>query len=291
MEHLTVETLIIQNLISNDTFVRQSIPFFKEAYFEESHNALIFKIINNYYQQKNSLPQLNIALIELNDLTAPLADKQIAEEQLKNLYTHQQKINDLDWLLNQSEQWCKERSMYLNILTAISIYDGSEKKLTPHCIPDLMKEALAISFNQNIGLDWQDDSEKRFERYETQEDKIPFGLDIFNDITHGGLTTKSLSVMLGGVHVGKTMSLIHLAADYARQGYDVLYFSLEMSEDAILNRIDANMLKVPMNNIVSLGKDKFMNRMNYLKQKGYRKDKSYSVSNRISTCGTFQSSY
>lgn len=272
-DNITVSSLVLQNCITNFDFARQSVPYIQPEYFESRIEQAIFNCLSDYFCKNGILPNRNILLVEINE------DNQLGESELIEA---KDKIKDIcetepeqdnKWLLEQAETWCQERSMYLSIIKAISIYDGSNKELNPHIIPEMMREALAVSFKTHIGSDWVDDAEGRFDRYIEKDNKIPFDLETLNDITLGGVTKKTLSIILAGVHVGKTLSLCHLAAGYARLGYNVLYLSMEMGEDEILQRIDANMMKTPMPMLESLGKQSFMKRIHYLRSKNYGKIK------------------
>lgn len=273
MTDVTVSSLILDNLAINFDFTRQSLPYIDPEYFESRVDQAIFNCLGDYFTGSGALPNKNVLLVEINDSSIlTQAEIEEAKERIHEMYQSEPEP-DNKWLLSQAETWCQERAMYLSIVKAIGIYDGSNKELNPHAIPEMMKQALAVSFKTNIGSDWVDDAEERFERYQKKENKIRFDLDTLNDITLGGITKKTFSVILAGVHVGKTMSLCHLTAGYARLGYNVVYFSMEMDEDAILQRIDANMLKTSMHKIEELGKDPFMRRIDYLRAKNYGKIK------------------
>lgn len=227
-------------------------------------------------------------LVEVKeDEHAPQKDLPEIVKTIHNIYALEP-LSDEKWLLESSEKWCQNREMYLTIVKAIAIYDGTEKKILPNAIPDLMRDALAVSFKTEIGVDWLDDAENRFDRYEVPENKIPFDLETLNDITLGGVTRKTLSIILAGVHVGKTLTLVHLAAGYARLGYNVLYISMEMDENEIMHRIDANMIKTPMHLIRGMGKAKFMKRIDHIKSKGYGRIKVEQFPTSMGHSGHFQ---
>ena len=273
MEDISLEDVVLQNLITNDTFLRKAIPYIKEEYFSEHINRCIFRALNTYFLKNNQTPNQAILAIETKE-DSKVSHKEIDSvlKTITNLYQSEM-IGDTEWLLQSAEKWCQDREMYLSIVKAIAIYDGTDKTLLPSSIPDMMKTALSVSFDANIGIDWEDDSEARYDRYEIPQNKIPFDIETLNDITLGGITRKTLSLILAGVHVGKTLSLVHLAAGYARLGYQVLYISMEMDENEILHRIDANMIKTPMHLIREMGKSKFIKRIDLIKSKGYGKIK------------------
>ena len=269
MEDISIEDVILQNLITNDEFLRKAIPYIKEEYFANHINRCIFRALDTYFQKKNEIPNQAILAIETKE-DSKVSHKDI-DSVLKTIGTiyRSDKMQDDHWLATSAEKWCQDREMYLSIVKAIAIYDGSDKTTMSSAIPDMMRDALAVSFNTRIGLDWLNDSEERYDHYEMPLNKIPFDLDTLNDVTLGGVTRKSLSLILAGVHVGKTLTLVHLAAGYARMGYQVLYLSMEMGENEILQRIDANMLKTPMHLIREMGKPKFTTRMDGIKTKSY----------------------
>lgn len=290
MSNVTLPEIILQNLIKNEEFTRQCLPYIKKEYFETRIEQEIFEVIEAYFNKSNELPNKNILLIEINEAKG-LNDSSIIEAKEKINELLQYEIEkDIKWLKDKAEQWCKERAIWLAIEKSINIYDGTNKELHPHIIPDLVKEALSVSFNTDIGIDWEDDAEERFNNYQNNDsqNKIAFDLQTLNDITFGGVKRKTLSLILGGVHVGKTLTLVHLASDYVRLGYNVLYITLEMDEIEILHRIDANLLKTSMNEIKNLGKEVFMSRVQYLKSKNYGRIKVVQYPTGLSHCGHFK---
>lgn len=269
MEHVQIPDLILINSVNNEVFTRECVPFIKPEYFEEQCDQEIFRVVAEYFHKTSKLINRNILAIELNESQVLNGDQLTqTKEKAKSLFDYNPE-EDNTWLRDQSEQWCQNRAVYLSIIKAISIYDGTEKKISPHAIPGLLSDALGVSFRTHIGDDWNEDAEARFERYSNQETKIEFDLDTLNDITFGGIKRKTLNMILGGVHVGKTFSLVHLAAGYVRLGYNVFYASLEMDEDDIMIRVDANMLKTPIYSIKELGKEVFVDKIHNLKSKSY----------------------
>lgn len=271
-DSLNINLLILQNLVKNEQFARQTLPFIKEEYYEDKIELTLFKKIREYIITSNRLPQKEVMAIEIDSYKTSFEESEMLSAMVNTIY-NAAPVEDHQWLLSKTEEFCKNRSLYLAITDAISIYDGTNKTLTPLAVPDIIKEALSISFNSHIGEDWTDDAESRYERYVSEHSKLAFDIDVLNDITKGGCGRKTLNMFLGGVHVGKTMSLIHLAAGYSRKGYNVIYFTLEMDEDEIFKRIDANMLKVPISLVDEMGKDNYIRRVNDIKKKGYGKIK------------------
>lgn len=208
----SIEDIVLENLILNEDFTRQSIPFIKDEYFSDNINRCIFRTLNDYFRKNSRVPHKSILLIETKE-DSQLSYKESTEVSniISKLYSADPQ-KDLNWLLESAEKWCQDRDMYLSIVKSLSIYDGSDKTMLPSVIPDLMKSSLAVSFKTEIGIDWIIDAEDRYDRYSIPQNKIPFDLEILNDITLGGVTRKTLSMILAGVHVGKTLSLVHLAA-------------------------------------------------------------------------------
>jgi replicative DNA helicase len=289
MTDLSFEELVLKSLVTNEEVIRLAIPHIKSDYFTDRATKAIFEAIDEYFRTRNILPHKNILLTEVVE-SDHVNDSNLEQtkEVIAKMYDDEKFIQDNKWVLSQIEKWCSERAMYLAIIKSIAVYDGSDKSLSAHAIPELMKEALSVTFQTHIGSDWSDDAEERFNRYDCPENKIPFDLETLNEITFGGVTRKTLSIILAGVHVGKTMSLIHLASGYARLGYNVLYLTLEMGEDEIMQRVDANMLKVSMHKIKLLGKDAFMNRMNFLRQKSYGRIKVVQYPTSMAHVGHFK---
>lgn len=265
---VSTERLILGGLVLSDDFVRQTVPFLQPEYFQDKAEQAVFETIKKYLHEYNTLPKKTALAIDVKNRDG-LNDKETdyALEVVEDIYTLN--VTDLDqkWLVKQAEEFCQSKAIYLAIMKAIAIYDGSEKVLTPHAIPDMIKDAVGITFNSHIGMDLFDDAESRYDYYTKPENKIPFDIDILNKITNGGCGKKTLNVIVAGVNVGKTLSLAHLAAAYMKSGLNVLYISMEMCEQEILKRIDANLLRVSINKIKDLGRDAFMNKIQKMKDK------------------------
>lgn len=269
MSDVTNEQLILSSLARNETYARAVAPFLKDDYFDDPIERRLFEHIIQYLHQYNAVPSKTDLIINLrNDdkLDETKTDRAIAE--VNELWTVTLSTN-MEWLIKTSEAFCKDKAVYNAIHKAIAIYQGEDKQLTSHAIPDILKDAIGLCFESKVGIDYFDDAASRFDFYATPENKIAFGLNIMNDVTCGGVGRKTLNLWVAGVNVGKTMALISTANDYVRQGYNVLYFSLEMREEMMMQRADANMMKVAVNDVVSLGKERFLNRIEMLKQKSY----------------------
>ena len=260
-----IESTIIKNLVSDDTYVRKVIPYIKPEYFNEYSDKILFDIINNFVVTYGQTPTKEVLSIEVDNR------KDLNEDSYKQL---QVKIDDIDntegdspWLLDATEKWCKQRAVYLALLDSVKIADGQDEKRTEDAIPSILQEALAVSFDDHIGHDYIEDYEDRFAFYHRNESKIPFDLSLFNKITKGGIPNKTLNVALAGTGVGKSLFMCHMAAASLLQGKNVLYITLEMAEEKIAERIDANLLNVNIKDIEDLPEQLFESKVTRLAQK------------------------
>lgn len=280
MTEATSERLVLSALVKNADYMKKVIPFLKPEYFAEPTERRVFELSQNYITKFNEAPN-KVALT----LTAR-SDEKMGEKETTNAIDIVNDIFDIvppnneAWLLDTTEQWCRDRAIHIALERAIAIQTGEGKKgETPHMIPNILSEALAVCFDTRIGMDLQDDAEQRWDYYTNPIHKIPFDLDIFNEVTDGGIPRKTLNLLVAGVNVGKSMGLIHLACMYLRQGLNVLYVSNEMKEEEVFKRIDANLLKVNMKDVAHLGKETFLSRIQGIKNKtqGRLKVKEYSA--------------
>ena len=261
----SIETTILKNLIHNDEYSRKVIPFIDKEYFEELHEKIIFEEICTFIVKYNSLPTKETLTIESEKRT------DITEEVFSKIRDCVGLLddtpNDHQWLLDTTEKWCKDRAIYLALVESISIADGNNEKKNPDAIPSILSDALAVSFDNQVGHDYLEDYEERYEAYHRKEDKIPFDLDYFNKITKGGLPNKTLNIALAGTGVGKSLFMCHLAASTLLQSKNVLYITLEMAEEKIAERIDANLLNVPIQDIINLPQQIFEKKVTNLSKK------------------------
>ena len=261
----SIETTILKNLIHNDEYSRKVIPFIDKEYFEELHEKIIFEEICTFIVKYNSLPTKETLTIESEKRT------DITEEVFSKIRDCVGLLddtpNDHQWLLDTTEKWCKDRAIYLALVESISIADGNNEKKNPDAIPSILSDALAVSFDNQVGHDYLEDYEERYESYHRKEDKIPFDLDYFNKITKGGLPNKTLNIALAGTGVGKSLFMCHLAASTLLQSKNVLYITLEMAEEKIAERIDANLLNVPIQDIINLPQQIFEKKVTNLSKK------------------------
>ena len=250
-----IETTILRNLVFNEEYARKTIPFIQSDFFEERSEKIIFDEIVSFitkYDSCATLEALNIEVENRTDLTA---------EEVKNINDISKELNDSpidhQWLLDTTEKWCRDRAIYLALMESIHIADGEDEKRNRDAIPSILSDALAVSFVNNIGHDYILNSDDRYEYYHRTEDKIPFDLEYFNKITNGGLPNKTLNIALAGTGVGKSLFMCHFASSVLLQGRNVLYITMEMAEEKIAERIDANLLNTPIQNLTDLPKPMF----------------------------------
>tara|TARA_Y100000033_G_scaffold16215_1_gene15241 strand:+ start:407 stop:1789 length:1383 start_codon:yes stop_codon:yes gene_type:complete len=249
-----LQTHILSHLLNNEEYCRRVIPFVKKEYFEGSHKT-VFDLIVSFVSQHNKLPTGKVLELELRKINA----HEDVLNQASVLITEIANKSDVDteYLIQESEKWCKERAVYNAIMESIQIIDGKDTKRSEGAIPEILSDALGTSFDQEIGHDYIDNSEDRFDFYNTKEDRIPFDLDYFNKITKGGLPNKTLNIALAGTGVGKSLFMCHCAASVLEQGKNVLYITMEMAEERIAERIDANLMNLPIERLGSLPKNVF----------------------------------
>ena len=260
-----VEFLVLKNLINNEEYLRKVLPFLKNEYFEETQYKIVFEEISSFVNEYNECPTKEVLKIETEKR------KDINQEslnQVSNLIDHLDEIPvEFEWLVNTTEKWCRDRAIYLALLESISIADGGNDKKTPDSIPSILSDALAVSFDNHVGHDYLEDYELRYESYHRKEDKIEFDLEYFNKITKGGLPNKTLNIALAGTGVGKSLFMCHQASSVLLQGRNVLYITMEMAEEKIAERIDANLLNVNIQDITDLPKAMFESKVNNLAKK------------------------
>ena len=261
----SLEFTILNNLVTNDHFRRQAFPYLKKEYFEEEHNKLLFDLISNFIDKYEKCPTKESLAIDLQNVGS------LTDQQFKISLEAIDKVNDekLDqtWLVDSTEEWCRNRAIYLSLLESIQIADGKDDKKDKGAIPSILSDAIAVSFDNRIGHDYFSNYKERFEFYNKVEEKIPFDLTMFNKITKGGLSNKTLNVALAGTGVGKSLFMCHVAAATLLQGKNVLYITCEMSEEKIAERIDANLLGVNIQEIADLPKQIFESKVNKLMKK------------------------
>ena len=260
-----MENLILTNLIENEKYTRKVLPFLKLEYFHDRSNRIIYQTFVEYFDTYSVPPTKETLAIIISEKELNDDELELIAERFDEL--HQEKEPTYEWLVDETEKFCQERALYNAIQKAINVIDGQDANLTKHAIPDVLKEALSVSFDTHLGHDYFEDAEKRFEFYHVDHPRIPFDLSLLNKVTHGGCPRKTLNIILGGVNVGKTMVMVHLASAYMLMGYNVLYVSFEMSEEMISNRIDANLMDVTVNEVEHMSKEQFNGRISSIKRK------------------------
>ena len=260
---MRTETLILENLIYNDNYSSIVGTFLKPEYFKENADKQVFIEIQNHITEYNSPPSKEVLSVKLNNR------EDLNETTFKNceelLKTLKAKTDDEQWLTEETERWAKNQAVYNGIVQSISILEGKDKELSKDAIPEILTEALAISLDKSIGHNYLENGEDRWEFYHMKESKIPFDMVMLDKITNGGISPKTLTVLLGGTGVGKTLVKTHLASQYIKQGMNVLYITMEMSEERIAERVDANLLDMDIGDIHMLSKDDFKKRLDKLK--------------------------
>ena len=264
---MNLETLILRSLIHDEVYTRRVIPHLKQKYFDGPYK-LVFNEIISFVTKYGNLPTTNALSVELQDGASIPADMVTEVYSVINDLNAPAAESDEDWLIDQTEKWCQDRSIFLAIMESIEIIDGKHKDLTKNALPELLSDALAVSFDTNIGHDYIENSDDRYKFYHREEEHLPFDLEMFNKITKGGLVNKTLNVALAGTGVGKSLFMCHVAAGALTQMKNVLYISMEMSEEPVAERIDANLMNVPISQLENLSKDMFDKKMNAITNKG-----------------------
>ena len=263
---MTIETNIISQLIHSEQYARKVLPFLKEEYFQTVTDRLLLTKIKQYMDEYNVPPTKEALYIELENTEAlSEADYSSTVSQVEQL-TVDQDTNE-QWLIDKTEQFCQEKAVYNAIMESIHIIDGKSKSKTKQAIPQVLSEALAVSFDNHVGHDFIEDYQQRFDFYHHKEERVPFDLDYMNKITKGGLPRKSLNIILAGTGVGKSLAMCHFAAGNMMEGKNVLYITMEMAEEKIAERIDANLLNVKVDDLVNLPKQMYDNKISELRSR------------------------
>ena len=260
-----IERTALRNLIHNEDYTRKVLPFLKSEYFQDRSERVVFSEIQKFISQYNRRPTKETLQIDLNKR------KDLNEDEYKKIVELISSLDpqdvDLEWLVNTTEKFCKDRAVHNAVMEGIHIIDGKDKKHSPEAIPEILRDALSVSFDNAVGHDYLLDIEKRFDYYHKKETIIPFDLDYFNKVTKGGLPTKTLNVALAGTGVGKTLFMCHQAASALAQNKNVLYITMEMAEERIAERIDANLLNISMEDLHMLNKKLFNDKITQLQSK------------------------
>jgi archaellum biogenesis ATPase FlaH len=265
---MSLEKVIFNNLLNNEQYGRKTIPFLKSDYFNDRNDKVVFELIDTYVGKYNAFPTKEALLIDLNN-RENISEEQFAECKgvIESIPDQSEQLSDVDWLIDQTEKFCQDRAIYNAIMSSIKILDDKTGKTSKGAIPQLLSDALAVSFDTSIGHDFLDDTEARYEFYHRREERIPFDIDYLNKITRGGIPRKTLNILLAGTGVGKTLAMCHMAAANLADGKNVLYITMEMAEEKIAERIDANLLNVPLDELYQLPKDAYDRKVAKLKEK------------------------
>ena len=262
---INLQQTILRNLLTNDEYTRKVAAFLQPDYFEGVYRSL-FVEFTKYIAKYNNLPTKEAFKIEI-DTVDRMTDEHYrhAMDILPNIFEYQKE--DLKWLLDSTEKWCQDRAVFNAVMESITVIDGKHESLSKNAIPDILSKALSVSFDTNIGHDYLENVDERFDFYHLDEEKIEFDLDYFNKVTKGGLPNKTLNIALAGTGVGKSLFMCHCASAALTQGKNVLYITMEMSEERIAERIDANLLNIPIDQLESLSKDMFTDRVGKISKK------------------------
>ena len=259
--------LILKQLISNREYVNRVLPFLKVEYFSDKLEQAAFRYISEFINKYNELPAENVIEYDAS------RDDSLTEDDLQSLVklwqnVMEESVEDVNtkWMIDTTEEWCKERAIYLAVSESISIITDEKKVNLTGAIPDMLKDALAVSFDTNIGHDFMDDAEPRYEYYHKREKRVPFDIELLNKITKGGVTPGTLNILVGGTNSGKTLFLTNFASSYLQQGFNVLYITLEISEEEIAKRVDANLMNVSMNDIYDLRRDDYLKKIEKIRK-------------------------
>jgi replicative DNA helicase len=266
---MKLEQTILRNLIQNEDYLRKSLPFLKDEYFTDRTEKVIYDEILSFTNAYNSTPSveaITLAIKERRNLTNEEVEKcETYLQEIEQSSKTEQKT-DNNWLIDKTEKFCQEKAIYNAVLNSISILDGKDKTNDKGAIPKILSDALAVSFDNSVGHDYLEDSDGRYEFYHRTEERIPFDLDYFNKITKGGLPKKTLNIALAGTGVGKSLFMCHVAAGAMSQGKNVLYITMEMAEEKIAERIDANLLNVSIDDLMQLPKDLYDKKVKRVKE-------------------------
>ena len=260
-----IEQVILENLIKDDQYVRKVIPFLKPEYFMQYEDSKVFKIIHDFVEKYNNPPSKQAIILAVNEDTSLNEDSHAKCMEVINTLNGDE-VNR-DWLVDETEKFCKDKALYLGVMESIQIIDGKKQDMSTDALPSILSEALSVGFDTNIGHDFIEDAEKRYDFYHRLEEKVEFDLDMFNKITEGGLSNKTLNIALAGTGVGKSLFMCHMASAAISKGKNVLYITLEMSEERIAERIDANLMNIPIQELGDLSKAMYDDRIKKINDK------------------------
>ncbi len=264
---MNLNTLILKNLHYSEEFTRKVLPFLRADYFNDRNERTIFNEISSFITNYGNIPTYEALIIQLNEKTVSEEEHKETLTLLNELHEAKSETVDLEWLVDKTETFCQDQAIFNAVRESITILDGKHKDLSKGSIPTLLSEALSVSFDSSVGHDYLGDADSRYEYYHRTEEKVPFSLNYFNLITNGGLPKKTLNVILAPPHGGKSLMMCNFAADFQLSGKNVLYITCEMAEEEIAKRIDANLLRISMDDLMQLDKSSFDKKINYVKSK------------------------
>ena len=263
---MQIETTILGNLLQNEEYTRKVLPFLKNDYFTSNAEKIVYGTVNDFVTKYNSLPTKEALSIELQEVKINEEEFKETMELLDEISKDTEEYTDLGWLLDTTEKFCQDKAIYNAVVESISILDNPKSNQGKGAIPEILSDALSVSFDPHVGHDYLDDSDDRFDFYHRVEEKIPFDLEYFNKITKGGLSQKSLNICLAGTGVGKSLFMCHVASACLSQNQNVLYITLEMAEEKIAERIDANLLDIAVDDLHALSKDMYDRKIENLRK-------------------------
>ena len=263
---MRTETAILKNLLQNEEYTRKVLPFLKTDYFTENADKTLYDKIHDFVVKYNSLPSKEALVIDISDTKMNEEEFKDSMELLDAIEKDTEDYTDINWLLDTTEKFCQDKAIYNAVVESISILDNPKSKSNKGVIPEILSDALAVSFDPHVGHDYLDDSDDRFDFYHRVEERIPFDLDYFNKITKGGMPQKTLNICLAGTGVGKSLFMCHVASACLSQNQNVLYITLEMAEEKIAERIDANLLDMAVDDLHTLPKDIYDRKINNLRK-------------------------
>lgn len=264
MSDISIEDLIFSSLIHNEDYVRTTLPYIKPEYFVNNEYRIIFGLIEEHFIKYNVAPTQAALKIELDNLTL---NQDSYADVVQCIGRLQKQDTDYDWLLSQTEKYCQDKAIYNAIMESIQVIDGKVKDKDKGALPEILSEALSVSFDQHIGHDFIEDADARYEFYHQKVERLPFDIDYLNKITRGGIPRKTLNVILAGTGVGKTLMMCHFAAANLMAGKNVLYITLEMAEERISERIDANLMSIPLNDLETYPRETYQTKIKRIRDK------------------------
>jgi len=264
---MKIENIIFKNLIYNEDYMRKVFPFLKEDYFTDKSEKIIFKEISSYINDYNRSPSIAAINIGISDKPIDELTMKNVEDIISTISNDKEVEKDESWLIDRTEKFCQEKAVYNAVLNSINILDGKDKTHEKGNIPKILSDALAVTFDNSIGHDYLENSSERYEYYHRKEKRLPFDIDLLNKVTKGGLPPKTLNIILAGTGVGKSLFMCHCAASSLAQGKNVLYITLEMAEEKISQRIDANLLNVTLDDLLQLPRDVFEKKISNLRSR------------------------